>query len=132
MAKDNIQTTELKFYVARINRINESVEILRTNPWNGLLDSLDSPDADSAFHDNTLAAQFANGLNATYKENGLEDYYCYVLRDSSAQTHISRDIPDVFYRILEEYTATQEEIEEERAAEEKANAEDAAADGVEE
>lgn len=127
MANENIQTTDLRFYVARINRINERVEILRTNPWNGLIDSLDSPDADSDFKNSTLATQFANGLNAIYQENGLEDYYCYVLRESSSQTHISNNVPDPFYRILQEYAEVKEEHE-------KGNqdTEDAAANGVEE
>lgn len=125
MANENIQTQDLKFYVARINKINERVEVLRMNQWNGLFDSLDSTDSDSAFNTAQAANQLAAGINLGYEDKGIKDYYCYVLRSVGNQVHLSESVPSDFYGILETFLDDNEELQ----TEDEAAADDAAANG---
>lgn len=114
----DLQNIETRFYVGRINKRNNVVEVVSFDEWNGLFGVNSVPSPQFAFSEPAHANRVINALNGVYDDKGITDFRCYLLRNVENMTHVVGDVDEDFRAIFDDFFNDEEEVPEEEAPEE--------------
>ena len=114
----DLQNIETRFYVGRINKRNNVVEVISFDEWNGLFGVNSVPSPQFAFSEAPHANRVITLLNKVYDDNGVTDFRCYLLRNIENMTHVVGDIDEDFKAIFDDFFKEEEETPEETTPEE--------------
>lgn len=113
----DVQNTETRFYVGRINRRAGTVEIISFDEWNGLFGTYSTPSPSYSFDEPRQANLIINALNEVYDARNIQEFRCYLIRNVENSTHVVGNIDqsylDVFNRYFEIGGDDEEEAPEE-------------------
>lgn len=113
--KQNIET---RFYVGRINKKQNIVEVVSYDDWNGLFTTNSEPTPAQSFPDAPQANRIITALNGMYDDKGVTDFRCYLLRNVENLTHVVGDIDENFSAVFNAYFNVEEDVPTEPPAEE--------------
>lgn len=99
----DLQNIETRFYVGRINKRNEVVEVVSFDEWNGLFGVNSVPNPQFAFSKQAHANRVIALLNNVYDDNGVTDFRCYLLRNIENMTHVVGEIDEEFQSIFDNF-----------------------------
>lgn len=108
----DVQKTEKRYYVGRINRRAGTVEIISYDEWNGLFGTYSIPSPQYSFPEPRQANLVISALNEIYDARGVHEFRCYLMRNVENSTHVVGDIDQSYLDVFNRYFNIGEEEEE--------------------